>query len=78
MLKKIFSKNSSDDVISTLIDYYNKAKFEEIIRQESELTYLYPDSIFLLISSELFSLAISILIKSFCSLLNSLKLYCDR
>ena len=48
MLKKISSKNSIDDVISTLIDYYNKAKFEEIIRQESELTYLYPDSIFLL------------------------------
>ena len=48
MLEKISSKNSIDDVISTLIDYYNKAKFEEIIRQESELTYLYPDSIFLL------------------------------
>lgn len=48
MLKKISSKNSIDDVISTLIDYYNKAKFEEIIRQESELTYLYPGSIFLL------------------------------
>ena len=48
MLEKISSKNSIDDVISTLIDYYNKAKFEEIIRQESELTYLYPDSISLL------------------------------
>ena len=48
MLRKISRKNSIEGVISTLIDHYNKAKFEEIIRQESELTYLYPDSIFLL------------------------------
>ena len=48
MLKKIFRKSSVEEVISALIDLYNKGKFEEIVRQESELTYLYPDSIFLL------------------------------
>ena len=48
MLKKNSRKSSIEEVIRALVDLYNKGKFEEIIRQQSELTYLYPDSIILL------------------------------